>query len=328
MKKKMWIIIIAIVAVAIIILFIAKKKMDNSFLDGPGMVYTWTDYELQGSWKEVNPPDYRKPAELSVGKNTIEFTCDGTTKKFKYNLSESISIYGKPEGEVYLNLENCDEFESLIFHEEKREDGSLFPVLSGTAFEYDGRGEIVIVEFVMNGMDNLPENFESTTAKVRNDIIPLPPTEPIKLDGAISAYRWPDYELYGEWAETQKVDWRGPVELLIDRDTIEFRCDGKTKTFKYKIPDYVEVLGIPEGEVKLELTDCDEFESLIFHEEGTNHTNMFPVLSGTLFEYDGRGEIIVAEFVHKDKTDLPEGFESESLKKRNYSEPVPMYTEK
>lgn len=159
--------------IAAVILCVLRMNADKYILDGPGMVYTWTDYQLKGSWEEVNTPENCEPITLTVKDNTIEYKCGERIKTFGYSISDDVDPMGVPEGEVYLRLEDCDEYESLIFHMEESEEGGVFPVLSGTLFEYDGRGEIVICEFVPSDQIGVPENFESETARVRNNAEPV-----------------------------------------------------------------------------------------------------------------------------------------------------------
>lgn len=286
-------------------------------MDGPGMEYSWVDYELCGEWKEAGVSEERNPVKLKITKNTVELKRDGTVKKFGYKLPENTDPYGKPDGEIHLELQDCDEYESLIFHEEKADDGTMFPVLSGTLFEFDGRGEIVVAEYVPEWKNGLPDDFQSEAAYIRNYEVPPMDIAPIVYDGEIMAYHWISEDLCGEWKEVNTLDGFEPAELTVNENEITYKCGDYTETFEYSLPKDTVEIGTPDGEIYLELKNCGRFESMIFHEENANHTDMFPVLSGTLFELDGRGEVVISEFVHKDKADLPEGFESESLKKRN-----------
>lgn len=174
MNKKLSIIIIIIVVLAAACVFFFQKKAAGNVLDGPGMVYTWTDYELYQDWIEVNVPEGSEPAKLSVSRGTIVYKCGNTENRFSFTLPEGVDETGKPEGEVRLSLEGCEMFGSLIFHEEAVDDGRLIPVLSGTLFEFDGRGEIVAAEFVPSGTTGIPEDFVSETAKKRNDTEAVP----------------------------------------------------------------------------------------------------------------------------------------------------------
>lgn len=139
-------------------------------LDGPNTAYTWTDYELcYYRWVETGTYEGREPAELRFTRDSFTIKAYGNEQTFAYSLPEGTDIYGKPEGEVYLKLSDCTEFQDLIFHEEQVGE-ELVPVLSATIFEYDGRGEIVIAEFVPEeALKKIPADFRSQTCIERND---------------------------------------------------------------------------------------------------------------------------------------------------------------
>lgn len=146
------------------------------------------------------------------------------------------------------------------------------------------------------------------------------------LDGDGMIYRWVDYELYGTWTEVSEPEAGERAKLVVDSSTMKLvAADGRETVMKYKIPDYVELEGTPEGEVHLELEWNGEFESVIFHSEPwETGSQRLSVLSGTVFEYDGRGEIVVAEFVRDDDLwRVPDGFESTAAKSHNSWDGVP-----
>lgn len=146
------------------------------------------------------------------------------------------------------------------------------------------------------------------------------------LDGDGMIYRWVDYELYGTWVEASETSGGDRAKLVVDSSTMKLvASDGRETVMKYRIPDYVELEGTPEGEVHLELEWNGEFESVIFHSEPwETGSPRLSVLSGTVFEYDGRGEIVVAEFVREDDLwRVPDRFESTVAKSHNSWDGVP-----
>lgn len=169
------ILIVAAAAVGIAVILVVsrciKTKIGGEILDGPGMVYRWTDYELHGTWIQTDTSLNGKRATMQVSEDKITLKdCYSHDSAFAYSLPEGVDEEGTPYGEVHLKLHDTTEFESVIFHEEPTADGKgHFPVLSGTIFEYDGRGEIVIIEFVRTeDLDKIGEGFESTTRKSHN----------------------------------------------------------------------------------------------------------------------------------------------------------------
>lgn len=68
---------------------------------------------------------------------------------------------------------------------------------------------------------------------------------------------------------------------------------------------------------------CYGTGEMIYHEE-----NDIPILSDTIMEYDGRGEIIIREYVREqDIGKIPEDFCSELQKTRNHRKPIPTVME-
>lgn len=166
-----YIIILLLVLAAAFVAF--KIYVKSHILDGPGMVYEWPNYELQGTWESVSKDSYGKKTTLIIDADKIRMSySSGEDAVFGYTLPENVVREGRPRPgeEIRLNLVNCREFESLIFSEEDPGNGfGAFPVLSGTIFEYDGRGEIVIAEFVRtDNPGGTTEDFESAVRKSHN----------------------------------------------------------------------------------------------------------------------------------------------------------------
>lgn len=184
MKKKRKIVGI-VIPVAVLAALAAGAhfwfSMRNQILDGPGMVYEWTAYELYSEWVEINCPPGREPNWLSVSEGKCTLTgADGNPMAFQYSLPDGTDTYGVPDGEVALQLAGCSDFDSLIFHEESLNENERIPILSGTAFEYDGRGEIVIAEFARSAdLDRIPEDFRSSACIRRNDREAIPTTRTV-----------------------------------------------------------------------------------------------------------------------------------------------------
>lgn len=164
-------IIVLVVIIAVIVIICIKKNRPIEVWDGPGSVYEWTSYELYGDWVQADKPGEKDNAALKVDGNTIRIVNrNGEDQVIGYTLPEGIDTEGYPDGEVVLNLEQGSGFSSFIFHEEYEDGGSTrVPVLSATIFEYDGRGEIVVAEFVRESQnDMVREGYESSLAKRRN----------------------------------------------------------------------------------------------------------------------------------------------------------------
>ena len=153
----------------------ARQENDTLIWDGDISVYRWTDQELCGEWIDIGMAADPDPMHLIFDKERFALKTKAESESFEYEIPEGTDVRGRPDGEVYLKLKNCREFEKLIFHEETLTDGSTVPILSAAIFEHDGRGEIVIAEFVrQNDLKKLPEGFRSRTCIERNDSTPVP----------------------------------------------------------------------------------------------------------------------------------------------------------
>lgn len=183
---KLWVkitlISVGVLLIAAVVILIYSSRGHGvpgvDVMDGPGMVYTWTDYDLYGNWTEVNVSEGFNAGSIEIDKNTITINDGyGNKSKYKYKLPDNVEEEGRPEGEVYLEIEDLKDFENLIFHfDELDGDGGTISVLSGTIFEYDGRGEIVVTEYVHDGdLYRVPSDFRSSLAKGRNSWEGVPP---------------------------------------------------------------------------------------------------------------------------------------------------------
>ena len=73
------------------------------------------------------------------------------------------------------------------------------------------------------------------------------------------------------------------------------------------------------------MVNCREFVNLILHEEKMVDGTVIPILSATIAELDGRGEIVFAEFVKRDDaSSVPSDFSSATKKRLDAQETPPM----
>lgn len=150
---------------------------DNSVISEEA---SWPYRLLMTAWTEIGETGQEKPRELHVTEHSISMSSGQEDTVFAYTLPESVYSQARPDGEVYLELTDCREFVHLIFHEEKLEDGTVLPILSATIAEMDGRGEIVLMEFVRTeDAHRVSPSFRSETCIVRDeqDVPPMEKTE-------------------------------------------------------------------------------------------------------------------------------------------------------
>ncbi|MBQ4459529.1 MAG: hypothetical protein II911_03925, partial [Clostridia bacterium] len=147
----------------------------------------------------------------------------------------------------------------------------------------------------------------------------------MKQNGISLPGRLPVSKLSGDWIEIGSADDSDLCRLKVKNHRIYMTGWGGEKSeFGYTIPSGRNSAGMLDGEVKLELTDCREFENLIYHEEKIDGGKTIPILSATLFEYDGRGEVVFWEFVRiEDAKLVGPDFRSSSCIYRNDRDPIP-----
>lgn len=147
----------------------------TGILDGPGMAYTWTDYELYGDWVAITEDSTATPVRLKFTADTITCTdASGVVHSYAYQLPVGIDTYGVPDSEIYFDIAEFDFYYGLVFHED-RPDGEALPVISATLFEADGGGEIVVAEFVhTDAADGIPAGFRSEFCRRCNDSEAIP----------------------------------------------------------------------------------------------------------------------------------------------------------
>ena len=144
-----------------------------------------------------------------------------------------------------------------------------------------------------------------------------------KQNGALSPGFLTGRKLSGDWIEIGSGDDGDLCRMTVKGRRISLNAWGEKSEFSYSIPTDMFTAG--DGEVMLRLNDCREFENLIYHEEEIDGRTV-PILSGTLFEYDGRGEVVSQEFVRsEDHPFVPADFRSSSYKIRNERDPIPTY---
>ena len=138
-------------------------------VDGPGMEYEWTKYDLQTRWVEIT--DASDPFLLYITDSVCSITDSSgdEIETIAYSLPDGVNGYTHIEDEVYLQLKGSIFYDQLVFHYETVGEKTI-PILSATAIELDGRGEIVLAEFVAEeNFDALPDGFRSAFCISRND---------------------------------------------------------------------------------------------------------------------------------------------------------------
>lgn len=140
------------------------------------------------------------------------------------------------------------------------------------------------------------------------------------MDGPGMVFNYREQVLVGDWVEANADD---PILLHITEETMEFDYPwGTSEKNAYELSDE-DISGI-EG-VRVDLANAGVYDQMIVHWEEENGMG-FHVLSGTLFELDGRGLIIGTEFVKKDVADqLPKNYISALAHRLNDAEPTPTY---
>lgn len=130
---------------------------------------SWPYQMLTADWIEVGELAYETPRELYVTEESIHMTTEDGNVAYNYILPEAAYTQVRPDGEVYLELDNCKEFVNFIIHEEQI-DGVTIPILSATIAELDGRGEIIIAEFAkMDEAHIVPASFRSSSRIMRDE---------------------------------------------------------------------------------------------------------------------------------------------------------------
>ena len=143
--------------------------LDFGMVDGPGMERRWTEYALFSDWVEITNGSQWMPARLSFTPDRCTYSNEWTETSFGYTIPEDAVNISSPKGEVYIEIDDQSIFQGFIYHEEVLENGRWLPVLSGTAVELAGRGEIVLIEFVLEtDIDELPKDFYSSAYISRN----------------------------------------------------------------------------------------------------------------------------------------------------------------
>lgn len=168
MNKVLAIVLIVIGAITLaagIVVFVLVNRANDNILDGPGMVYSFRDYNLAGEWTEIGNGD----GKLVFTEYTIAYDIWGEKNSSAYEIDEDGFFNSDEEGERKITLTENSFCEYLIYHEEEV-DGNTISILSVIVFEYDGRGPVVFSEFVKaENKDLLPYDFESKLKHRYND---------------------------------------------------------------------------------------------------------------------------------------------------------------
>lgn len=131
---------------------------------------SWPIQVLRDCWIEVGESVQGKPREMYISEENISMTVGEESISFGYTLPESAHTQDRPTGEVYLELKDCREFIHLILHAEAMEDGTVIPILSATIAELDGRGEIIVTEFVrVEDAPHVSSAFRSRSRILRDE---------------------------------------------------------------------------------------------------------------------------------------------------------------
>ncbi|MDO5118208.1 MAG: hypothetical protein Q4D34_06950 [Eggerthellaceae bacterium] len=122
-----------------------------------------------------------------------------------------------------------------------------------------------------------------------------------------------------EWVEVNGISGYPPATLTVSGSTIAYKdLVGESGSVSYRFDGNSRKKDLLTDEFYLKCDGARHFDDAIFHVETLEDGEQIPVLSLTVFEYDGRGEIISEEFVPRTKRDLvPDDFTSTAYKKRN-----------
>ena len=134
--------------------------------------------------------------------------------------------------------------------------------------------------------------------------------------------------LKGEWLNTVKYENSPRSVLRFEGNKVNFELFGRKGSAEYKVTEkkaadkfsitFAYSYKVKRGNGRIvEYTDRPE---LMFHVE-----NGRPILSETVFEFDGRGLIIMGEYLRKE--DFVDGFHSELSHQLNDRAPVPTVME-
>lgn len=138
-------------------------------MDGDGMIRSWKHYDLMNiSWIEITDEEKAGTMKFSESEMSYEdvLSASGTSA---YRTEDS-----GDEDEHYIALTDTNLFERLILHYETI-DGQTVPILSGTIMELDGRGEIIIMEFIPDKFKDMVDgDYQSELCRMKNDRKPVP----------------------------------------------------------------------------------------------------------------------------------------------------------
>lgn len=156
-------VVIAVIAIAgfVVIKFVAP----NFILDGPGMAYSFRDYELVGDWVQV---DTDEPAKMTINKNTIKYKgIGGENGTVSYDVDD-YSPFGEETNRIKFT-DGKAPFEYFIYHKETV-NGIEIGIISGIFVELDGRGPVVFDEYVKEKYASIvPADFTSSFADSCNN---------------------------------------------------------------------------------------------------------------------------------------------------------------
>ena len=167
MKKTMAIVLIIIGTVALAAgIILLCTDCTGDIMDGPGMIYSFKINDLSGEWVCV---EKENDATLSFSRSTMTYKgVFGDDGKTDYKV-ENDGAFGKDEKERKIELDGNGPFEYLLYSEEEIL-GKKVGIVSAIITEYDGRGSIVIEEYVKkDNISLIPDNFRSELCVRYND---------------------------------------------------------------------------------------------------------------------------------------------------------------
>lgn len=136
---------------------------------------------------------------------------------------------------------------------------------------------------------------------------------------------WPYTILTGCWTEVGELVFEEPQELMVSEVDMSLAAGGTESSFTYRLPQNAYTQERIVGEIYIELVNCKAFVHLILHEEELEDGSVIPILSATIVELDGRGEVIIAEFAKTEDADLlPQDFRSSARMLREEQKVPPM----
>lgn len=163
---KIAIAICIIIVIAVIAVVFYIKSQEPLILDGPGMEYTWVEYELYSQWINLDDPDAENASELGINDKIVRFTnVYGYSGELNYTLPDDASDLNITEQKVYLSLEENDSIKSIFFIDVLCSENRFIPYIQVVAVDKNGNEQTIrFVRFEDIGL--LPEDFTQTLSEL------------------------------------------------------------------------------------------------------------------------------------------------------------------